>query len=93
MPTATPHTGPSSEPSTPETDGPTGPASPRDRWWWTGTYRGVLGALVVGFQVPLIRAGDATTANWLVGAVGAAAAVWGAVIVVQAYREQRSTQD
>jgi len=52
----------------------------------------VLGALVVGFQAPEIMSGEAHVMNWLVGALGTAAAVWGVVLVAQAYRARPADQ-
>lgn len=91
MPPAAPRTGPESQ--APDEESPTGGfAAPGSRWWWTGAYRGVLGALVVGFQAPEIMSGEAHVMNWLVGALGAAAAVWGVVLVAQAYRARPADQ-
>jgi len=59
-----------------------------ERWWWTGTFRAVLGGVVVGFQWPVISTGEATVLNWAVAAVGAAVVVWGAWIVWTAWRSQ-----
>lgn len=70
-------------------DGPDGPDTPvHERWWWTGTFRGVLGAVVVGFQWPVLTAGEATALNWAVATVGAAVAAWGAWLVWSAWRRQ-----
>lgn len=91
MPATTPQPGPSSEPPSPGSGRSSGLVAPRDRWWWTGAYRGVLGAIVVAFQAPEIMSGNASVANWLVGALGAAAAVWGAILVAQAYRDLGSS--
>lgn len=69
-------------------DGPDTPEPVHERWWWTGTFRAVLGGVVVGFQWPLISTGEAATMNWVVAAAGAAVVLWGAWIVWTAWREQ-----
>lgn len=69
---------------------PDGPGAPpvHERWWWTGTFRAVLGGIVVGYQWPVLTSGDASTWNWLLAAVGAAVVVWGASLVLTEYRRR-----
>jgi hypothetical protein len=61
-----------------------------ERWWWTGTFRAVLGGVVVGYQWPVVTAGEAGTLNWVMIAVGAAVCAWGLWLVWQAYQDQRA---
>lgn len=72
---------------TDETDDTVAPLPPvHERWWWTGTYRAVLGAAVVGYQAPVITTGEAQPWNWVVAGIGAVVVVWGLTIVWTAYR-------
>ncbi|WP_155855227.1 hypothetical protein [Actinotalea ferrariae] len=66
------------------------PAAPpvHERWWWTGTFRAVLGGVVVGYQWPVLTSGEATVWNWVLAAVGAAIVVVGAWLVLSAYRRR-----
>lgn len=80
---------PSPDP-TPEQDPPQPPPRTQDRWWWTGTYRAVLGAAIVGYQSPVLSSGEATAWNWALAAVGAAVTVWGLALVLGAYRSRRA---
>jgi hypothetical protein len=59
-----------------------------DRWWWTGTFRAVLGGVVVAYQWPILTSGEAIVWNWVLAAVGAAIVVWGAWLVLTAYRDR-----
>lgn len=70
--------------------GPDGPDAPpvHERWWWTGTFRAVLGGIVVGYQWPVLTSGDASTWNWVLAAVGAVIVVWGASMVLTEYRRR-----
>lgn len=68
-------------------DGPTTPPVPQ-RWWWTGTFRAVLGGIVVGYQWPVLTSGDASVWNWVLAAVGAVIVVWGASMVLAEYRRR-----
>jgi hypothetical protein len=73
--------------TTPEPEQPQPPT--HERWWWTGTYRAVLGGAIVGYQSPVLTSGEASTWNWVLAAVGAAVAVWGLSMVWTAYRSRR----
>ncbi|MBC7289752.1 MAG: hypothetical protein H5T83_00270 [Actinotalea sp.] len=68
------------------TDDPT-PAV-HERWWWTGTFRAVLGGIVVGYQWPVLTSGEASVWNWVLAAAGAAVLVWGASMVLTEYRRR-----
>lgn len=59
-----------------------------ERWWWTGTFRAVLGAVVVGYQWPVLTSGDAIVWNWVLAGVGAAVVAWGAWLLLTAYRDR-----
>lgn len=64
------------------------PPPVHERWWWTGTFRAVIGAVVAGYQWPVIASGDASVWNWVLAVVGAAIVVWGATLVLTAYRQR-----
>jgi hypothetical protein len=61
-----------------------------ERWWWTGTFRAVLGLVVVGYQWGVISTGEAQALNWVVAAVGAAVAAWGLWLVLTAWQERQA---
>lgn len=71
----------------PEPDEPQPPT--HERWWWTGTYRAVLGAVVVGFQWDALSSGDASVWNWVIGGLGAVVVALGLYTVWTAYRSRR----
>ncbi|GGB94546.1 hypothetical protein [Cellulomonas carbonis] len=76
-----------SDASTPEpTPQPEPRPDVRERWWWTGTFRAVLGGAVVGYQWPVISRGEAVPLTWVVAGLGAVVAVWGLWLLVTAYR-------
>jgi len=80
---------PRKTPESPEGDADDAGAEPpvHERWWWTGTFRAVLGGVVVGFQWPVLTTGEATAMNWVVAAVGAAVVTWGCWLVWTAWRD------
>lgn len=76
----------------PEPDEPTEAPRPgvHDRWWWTGTFRAVLGAAVVIYQWPVISSGEAQVPNWILVAAGAGVVVWGVTILLRAWRDKEA---
>ncbi|WP_298457601.1 hypothetical protein [uncultured Cellulomonas sp.] len=68
------------------------PAAPgtalRDRWWWSPTLALVIGAVVVGYQLDALRGPDPVWLNWLVAGLGLAAAGYGIVTLLRAYRSR-----
>lgn len=63
-----------------------------ERWWWTGTFRAVLGAAVVIYQWPVISSGEAQVPNWILVAAGAAVVVWGVWVLLRAWREKEAQE-
>jgi type VI protein secretion system component VasK len=95
MPTEQPDPAAAPDPARPDaavgdaapTDDTVAPLPPvHERWWWTGTYRAVLGAAVVGYQGPVFTTGEAQPWNWAVAGIGAVVVVWGLTLVWTAYR-------
>lgn len=78
----------------PEPDEPTEATRPGvpERWWWTGTFRAVLGAAVVIYQWPVISSGEAQVPNWILVAAGAAVVVWGVWVLLRAWREKEAQE-
>ncbi len=70
------------------TAGATAGTALRDRWWWSPTLSIVIGLVVIGYQLDPLRGDNPLWGNWLVAALGAAVAVWGAVRLVRAARSR-----
>jgi hypothetical protein len=70
------------------------PAQPpvHERWWWTGTFRAVLGAVVIGYQWSVISTGQATTLTRVMVGLGAAVVLWGLWLLVTAWRDKDARQ-
>jgi hypothetical protein len=67
-----------------------GPIALADRWWWSSTLSLGLGIVVVVLQVQSLTSGSAVWLNWVVAALGTAAALYGLVGLLRAYAKVRS---
>lgn len=61
------------------------PFSIRDRWWWSGTFRTVIGFIIAYLQWGPISEGNSNWMNWAMIAVGAAVAIWGIIDLIRDY--------
>jgi len=69
------------------------PFSANDRWWWSGTFRAVIGAVIAYLQFGPISEGIANWMNWVMVGIGAAVAVWGIIDLVRDYDEHSKGSD
>lgn len=74
----------------PASDGDAAQPQVHERWWWTGTFRAVLGAIVVGYQWQVIATGEAGPLNWVLAAAGGAVALWGVWLVRAAWQRRQT---
>lgn len=63
------------------------PFSVADRWWWSGTFRTVLGVIIAYLQWEPISQGPGNWMNWVMFVIGAAVAIWGIVVLIRDYDE------
>lgn len=63
------------------------PFNVADRWWWSGTFRAVLGVVIAYLQWGPISEGIANWMNWVMVAVGIAVAIWGVVDLIRDYEK------
>lgn len=61
------------------------PFSLTNRWWWSGTFRTVIGIVIAVLQWGPISDGYSNWLNFVMIAVGAAVAVWGVIDLIRDY--------
>jgi len=66
------------------------PFSVADRWWWSGTFRTVIGIVIAYLQFGPISEGHSNWMNWVMVAVGAAVAVWGIYDLIRDYDKHKN---
>lgn len=82
-----------SEPAKKTGEPDTAPFSVADRWWWSGTFRTVLGVVIAYLQWTPISDGVANWMNWAMVVIGAAVAIWGVSVLARDYSKHSSDGD